>query len=463
MRFPRPALCLAVAAALSSGGGAVAEQAAAPAPALQLTLSQADAMAQAALQQGQARLAYDLSKGLLQADRHNEQAHYYQAVALAQADAWGAAGRAAARAYRHAKSDGQRYQAANLAARLSFAGDRFTASQFWLRRAVDHADGDVARAQTIRAFERVRRHNPLNFKLRFSVSPSDNVNNGATSPLNVIDGVPVVGVLSPGARALSGVVATTRMRGTYRVDAGEGHETRLKGRVTSRRVRLSDTVAGLSGGDLSSTVGEIGVSHYIVGGSEAVTWKLDLDGGRVWYGGDPLYDYARLGVRRHQKLAGRLTLSFGGYAEAQQDEADRGADSTVASAFAGLGWRLDGGARLGVKVQYRDTDSDGVNRASDQWTGIASYRMGRAVGPAELEFALGVSTLDFGRYSVGFIPVPGGRRDESVFASVTATFDDVSYMGFVPTLSVTTERSRSNVSRFDVDETSLTLGMRSEF
>ncbi len=36
-------------------------------------------------------------------------------------------------------------------------------------------------------------------------------------------------------------------------------------------------------------------------------------------------------------------------------------------------------------------------------------------------------------------------------------------MGFVPVLSVRSEKSRSNISRFDVDQTGVTLGLRSEF
>lgn len=431
--------------------------------ALRLTLEQADAMAQAALAGGQPRLAYNLSKGLLKADQGNERAHYYQAVALAQADAYGAASRSAARAYRHAKSDGQRYQAANLAARLSFADDRPTGSQFWLRRAVDHAPDEVSRAETIRAFQRVRRHNPLGFDLRFSVMPSDNVNNGATSPLNVIDGVPVVGTLSPDAQALSGVITTAQLSASYRLAAAEGRETRLRGRFNTRQVGLSDKVAGVSGSDFSSSLAEFGISRYLSGDSDSVTWRFDLDAGRVWYAGDPLYDFARLGVQRHQRLGDNLSLSLGATLEEQNDEAGRGADSTVASGFAGLGWSLGNGGHLGVRVQYRDTESDGTNRAFDQWSGFATYRMGRPLGPAELEFSVGVSRLDFSRYQVGFINVPGGREDESVFAGITATFKDVSYMGFVPTVSVTTERSRSNISRFDVDETSLSLGIRSEF
>lgn len=428
-----------------------------------LSLAQADALAGQALTQGQPRLAYDLSKGLLEADRRNPRAHYYQALALAQARAYGAAEKKAALAYWHSDSDAQRYQAANLAAQVSFADERLTGSQFWLRRAVDHAPDAVARARTVTAFQNVRARNPLRFDFRLSTTPSDNVNNGANSPLNVIDGVPVTGELSPSAQALSGIITTAQAQISYRIAQSEGRETRLRGRVNARRVDISDQVAGLSGDDLSSTVAELGVTQYLRGGDEAVTWKFDLDAGRVWYAGDPLYDFARLGASRHQRLGDRMLLSFGGSLEEQQDEAARGADSSVAGGFAGLGVILNGGGQIGFQVQYRTTNSDGVNRASDQWTGIASYQMGREIGPASLEFSLGISQLDYGRYQVGFINVPGGREDKSVFGGVTATFKAWSYMGFVPTVSVTSERSESNISRFDVEETSITLGIRSEF
>jgi hypothetical protein len=428
-----------------------------------LSLAQADALAAQALGAGQPRLAYDLSKGLLEADRRNPRAHYYQALALAQAKAYGAAEKKATLAYWHAKSDEQRFQAANLAAELSFADERLTGSQFWLRRAVDHAPDEVARAQTVTAFQNVRARNPLRFDFRFSATPSDNVNNGANSPLNVIDGVPVVGTLSPSAQALSGFITTAQVSSSYRLAKSDTQETRARGRVNARRVDISDPVPGLSGDDLSSTVLELGLTHYLRGKTAAVTWKFDLDGGRVWYAGDPLYDFARVGAARHHRLTDRLLLSFGAAFEDQHYEAARGADSTVASGFAGLGLTLESGAQIGFQVQYRDTDSTGINRASDQWTGIASYQLGRDIGPASLEFSLGISQLDYSSYQVGFIAVPGGRDDRSVFGGVTATFTDWGYMGFVPTLTVTSERSDSNVSRFDVEETSITLGIRSEF
>ena len=433
------------------------------AEATQFNLDQVDIIATQALASQHSKLAYDLAKGLLEADPKNPRAHFYQAMALAQAKAYGPAERKAALAYWHSNTEQQRFESANLAAQLSFADARLTGSQFWLRRAVDHAPDEVARAKTISVFKNVRARNPLRFDFRFSATPSDNVNNGASSPLNVIDGVPVVGTLSPSAQALSGVITTAKVALSYRLAQGEGRETRLRARVNARRVKITDQVAGLRGSDLSSTTAELGVSQYLRGGREIVTWKFDVDGGRVWYGGDPLYDFARLGAQRHEKLGKRVLLSFGADVEEQQDKANRGADATVLGGFAALGLDLSGGGRFGLQLQYRETDSSGVNRSSQQWTGIASYQMGRAIGPVRVEFSLGASTLDFNQYRVGFITVPGGRKDDSIFGGVTATFDNWGYMGFVPTVSVTSEKSDSNISRFDVEETSLTLGIRSEF
>ena len=428
-----------------------------------LTLPQVDSLAGQALEDGQPRLAYDLSKGLLQADPRNPRAHYYQALALAQVEAFGAAQQSAAEAYRHSNTDEQRYQAANLAAQLSFADDRLTGSQLWLRRAVQYAPDETSRDKTISAYRNVRYKNPLHFNFQFSITPSDNVNNGSNSPLNVIDGVPFVGTLSPAALALSGLVTTAEVEGSYRIFQGEKHETHLTGGLYTRHVSLSDPTPGLSGKDLSSTIAEVGVREIMLGTNQDVVWQFDVTGGRTWYGGDPLYDFVTLGAKRQNKLRDGLYLTFGGEIEQQQDETNSDADTTQIEAFGEVSLRLKNKSNLAFRLQYRDSDSDGFNRTSQQWSSIASYSPGKQLGPAQMSFSLGYSTLEYDDYRLLIFTVPGGRRDESVFGSISATFKDWSYLGFVPTVSLTSEQSRSNVSRFDVDETSVTLGIRSEF
>lgn len=434
----------------------------APAEGVQLTVDQAQMMAIRALQQNRPKLAYQLAGGVLTANPRDGRAHYTRALAFSQVGAHGFARKSARKAYYNAASPIQKYDAAQLASVAAFKDERLTLSQLWLRRAVQHAPDEEVRSDSIRAFRTVRARNPLNFDLRFSISPSDNVNNGANSPVNIIEGSPLVGRLSPSAQAISGVVATTDLRLSFRIAQSERSRTRLTGRAYTRKVRFNNAVAGLSAGDLSSSRLELGLSHAISGARGRNHWQISARGGRVWYADAPLYDYARLGVKRHQSLTDDLRLSFGGGIERQQDESAPKNDATVYDAFAQLGYTLGSGARLGAYVNFREIDSNGVNASSTQWTGVVSYTMGREIGPALLSLSLGQSVVDYDRYTV-FLPVPGGRVDESVFGGVTATFKDWSYMGFVPTVSVKAEKSRSNISRFDVDETSIRLGIRSEF
>lgn len=450
--------------AAQPGGAEPEAAAAAPAPAMQsrqVSLSEAQALAGVAINRGRPHLAYKLSEGLLQANPEDGLAHYLQARALAQLQSFEKGRHSAKLAYRHAQTDLQRFEAAKLAAELSFADERLTASQFWLRRAAHYAPDEATRDKTVNAFRTVRYRNPVNLQLSFSINPSDNVNNGANSPYNVIEGSPLVGRLSPSAQAISGVVATADIRGSYRLSQSERHETRLLSRIRARVVRFNDPVTGLSGDDLSEFRAGLGLNHRWATSARGY-WSVEAHAGRQWYGGNPLYNYLGGEIARVQKLGENLHLSFGAGIEEQFDQSPPIADATVYSVFTGLSYRLAGGGKLGASVHYRETQSAGANRSSEQWTGIATYTMGRQIGPAELTLSVGHSTLDYDRYAVIF-PVPGGRVDSSWFGGVTASFNDYSYMGFVPTMTLHAEKSRSNISRFDVDQTSVSFGIRSEF
>ena len=429
---------------------------------LVVDLEQAPGVAQAALRAGEPDLALRIAKGMLKADPSDGQAHYLKALAQAAMDDRRGASKAAGRAFRHAQNDDQRHQAAHLAARLSFSEDRMTASQFWLRRAVHNAPDATTRAATIRDFKAVRYTNPVKLNLRFSITPSDNVNNGSNSPYNLIEGSPLVGVLSPSAQAISGVVGTLDIQGAYRVSRSQTAETSLTGRVYTRQVKFNNPVPGISGSDISSVSLRFGVSHRIAGAVENSLWQFDVTGGRTWYGGDGLYDSAKLGVARKQALGEAVTLTVGGAAEQQFDLTAPTSDSTVWQGYTSLGYELPGGSKIGGALHYREVLNDGVNKASTQWTGTVSYDLGQQIGPAEIGMSLGYSVLDYDRYTV-LIPVAGGREDKSTFGGVTATFNEWSYLGFVPTVSLRAETSRSNISRFNVDETSLSLGFASEF
>ena len=450
---------------------------------VRMTQHQALAFAQIALRKGQPKTAYELTEGLIKANPKNGHAHFIRASALGQLKDYRTGKRSAAAAYRAANTNVQRYEAAKLAAELSFAGDQPTLSQLWLRRATHYAPDDKTRSNMVRAFRGVRNSNPLRFQLSFSVNPSDNINNGANSPLNIIEGSPLVGTLSTSAQAISGTVIKTEAHLSYRLRQAEGSETHATGRVVSREYRFNNPVWGLSASDLSSLRAQIGLRHYWLP-DKIGYWRFDLTAGRAWYGGDPYYDFVGLGIQRSRKLNDKTRLNVGFDVE-QQYGKDRVrvrvtllpttpptlsttvrpeviADATVYSAFAEIDHDLNNGGQIGARVQYREIDSAGANRASQQWSTIATYELGKEIGPAEVSFSLGYSSLDYDAYSV-IVPVPGGRRDTSWFGGVTATFNDYSYFGFVPVVTLNAEKSRSNISRFDVDQTAVSFGIRSEF
>jgi len=468
------ALCLAGLVCLTwAGPAARADPAGTPAPRpagpaadasglVRLSLPQAQALAQAALRKGQPKTAFTLTQGLLKANPGNGHAHFIRAHALGQMKQYRTASLSAARAYRVARTDMQRFEAAKLAAQLNFAGEQLTSSQIWLRRTVHYAPDAATRDTYVKAFRKVRHTNPLRFHLSFSINPSDNVNNGANSPWNIIEGSPLVGTLSPSARAIDGLVAKTDAQGAYRLRQGEGYETHLTARALSREIRFDDPVPGISGADISSLRAEVGLRHLWAPG-EGGHWRADLSAGRAWYGGSPYYDFAGLGLSRSQKLGENTRLTLGAHIETQADQAPPiTADAMVYSAFTGLSQRLPGGGRLGAQIRVREIDSEGTNRSSQQWSGVISYTLGREIGPARISLSAGYSTLDYDQYWV-ILPIPGGRVDTSWFGGVTASFTDYSYMGFVPVLSVNSEKSRSNISRFDVDQTAVSFGIRSEF
>jgi hypothetical protein len=118
--------------------------------------------------------------------------------------------------------------------------------------------------------------------------------------------------------------------------------------------------------------------------------------------------------------------------------------------------------RLTLAVSRNLVRSDNRNQASEGWGLRASYALGEAVGPARLSFTAGASWTDFPDYSL-FGPIPGGRQDRRVFARAEAVFEDWSFAGFAPVLSLDAARTESNVSRFDTDSVGVGISLRSTF
>ncbi len=437
-----------------------------------LTLEQARVVAQTSLRDGNPKLSYALTKGLLQANPKDGYSHYLQALALADLKKYKQARRSARKAYQHSQTDEQQYQSAQLAAKLSFADERLTLSQLWLRRAVEYAPSEATRDEMIGNFRRVRSRNPLRFSFQLSVTPSDNVNNGSNSAKNIINGdSPTLSGLSSelsrSAQAISGIDTRLNLRGSYRLHQSKSQETRLNAQLSIRRVQFTESVdednpliEELEEEDLSSTQTRVGISHLFGADSKGNSWQVNGDVGRVWFAQDPLFNFVEGGVQRRQYLTDATYLSIGTAVEYQQDLTAPRDDSTIYSGFGAINHAFDDGSRLALTLRYRKSESNNANRDSDRWTGTVRYALGRKIGPAKLNFSVGYSVLTGDFLTAG---IATNRRDKTTLGSITATMQDWSYLGFVPTVSLNTRRTRSNVSRFDLDQTSVSIGIKSEF
>ncbi|MDO6480367.1 hypothetical protein [Shimia thalassica] len=432
-----------------------------------LTKSQAHQALSYALKTNQADAAYRLAMGLLNHDPTDPAAHYALALIFTGAGDTKAARKASRAAFRFSRTDLQSYSSANLSARLAVKDERFTQAQYWLRRAHTNAPGQVQRNAAVQSFRQVRARNPLKFKLSGSISPSSNVNNGSLSRNMIIDGVPAIGVNVGDAMALSGIEAMLNAAVSYRISESESSETRLVGRVFTRHVTLSDDAKNLapaaSGSDYAFTVLEGGVRHAFRLKPKGAIWSLGGVVGKTWYGGDPLHDLFRLEGGWGWSPAKGRRLSFKAINEWRRPDNAPDTRDIYSSLGASYSHTLQSGNRLTTALSLSQTDDANPVFSSQGAVAQIGYSFGRAFGPVKLSTSFKVGVSDYPDYRVGFITVPGGRKDTSVAGEFELMFHKMHYAGFAPTMTFRALRTDSNVSRFETEQLSLTFGIRSSF
>lgn len=435
-------------------------------PAQTLTLPQARELARAGLNTQRPDQTITLARGLLEADAKDAEAHYLLARAYAQTGAAARGRRSAARAYRFSRFPQDKFQTAQLAARLAYAENRPMLSQIWLRRTVIHAPSPEVEELVARDYRAVRAANPWYFRLRADLRPSNNVNNGADTALQVIDGVPVTGFLSGAARALSGVIGTLDLYSSYRLHQGPRSATTLSGRYYAQRVELSaearEQAPLLSRRDFNSTYAEATLRHRFAVG-EAGNAALGLSYGTSWYGGARAYDFARLSGERSWRLRGGQTLSVNGLLEDRHNARFGTNDARILELGAQFRQPLGNGDRLDFALALRESDARWFNGSYRSASLRAGYAFGRPVGPMRLSAGLVLGYTDFPIFRSGLFLVPGGRQDQSIYGDVSMLFDQWDYAGFAPLLRLRAGRKSSNDSRYDIREFSVSLGIESKF
>ncbi len=439
----------------------------ATAPAAQtvdIPLDQARLIGAQAAQTGNPQLAIDIARALLQADPNDRGALLILASALPQIGQAKAGREAGQRAFALSTTQLQRYGAARQVALAAANERRFTLATLWLRRALIHAPNEVETQRTLEDARSVARVNPWSTSLNFSLSPSGNVNGGAKSALLTFDDLPVFGVNSPDARALSGIVLRYGLKTSYRLRQTQTDRLSLAFSYDATRVRLSkeaqEQAPDSRNDDFSSDVAEVSLSYNRLLGQGLAS--ADLSVGQVRFSGDPYYNFGRVTLSYIRPLENGRRLQFTGFLERQDNALTPFQDVTRKGLRATYGLRIGDAGGASATLGYTDNSSDTINQTSTEWSLEGRWTPDRRIGPAQVSLTAGLSKVDYPQYAI-FFAVPGGRQDTTHSIGMDVTFPDVQFAGFSPVVSLSRDVSKSNISRFTRDTNSIGFNFRSSF
>ena len=444
------------------------------AQAVSLSVDEMRQLALVLLDEGQPQQAQAVAEALLDRDPGDDVAVFSLAQALLLQGQFVAARRIAAQGFRQGKSDEMRYRIARIAALAAANEGRFTLSQFWLRRALTAAPAPADRQRTMADAQAVRSQNPWRSDVALSFAPSNNVNGGARSAINTVDGLPYALQLSADAQALSGWIGTLDLRTSYRLSETARSRSELGARAYVKAVWLSpearqalaDDNRDLGNGDFGSALVEVSLRHDRVAGQGTLGFGAVL--GRSFYAEEANFDFLRLNVDHARPLGSGSVLRLSGYAEQQWDAQDRDDDQRL-GASASLEYARPGGDRVSATLSFGAVVSDNVQNTSTTLTLQAGYAFGERIGPAQVSLTVGAQQSLYPDYTVfnpfifGFVRVPGGRQDDRVFADIDLFFPDYSYAGFAPVVTLSAGATDSNVGRFDQQDLSVNFAIRSVF
>jgi len=357
-------------------------------------------------------------------------------------------------AWRYAATDGQRHAAAMVTAQALSTEGRRQQAMFWLRRAVAQAPDDATRNRAVTAFGLVRQIAPLSLRFSASVSPSNNINNGARSAR--VYG----GTLSGTSLALSGWETSIQTRARYKLPVGNGAgQSSVDAAWLSKRYRLSEEARAIAptadNSDYDFDELEFGWERRWPG---KTTPRLRFSVGETWSGGERLSRF-RNAELHIDHLIGEQTRVGASWIVEDQDRLD--VESRGATSHA-LGLRVAHVDRIDTlwSLQLLEKDTPAESAVTNRRQTILSGRVQLADPPFGKRMAFGIE-FEQSDYR---IPIIFGKRDDrrwELFSEVT--LENASVLGFAPVVSLRIGETESTVDIYDTEIVTLGLGFASEF
>ncbi|MEM9872064.1 MAG: hypothetical protein AAF822_12480 [Pseudomonadota bacterium] len=423
-----------------------------------LSPDQARVAARKLLAVGHAKAAQDVLEVLVSRDPDDAVSHTLLAHAHRMQGNHDAATFAARTAWQKADQDQVKYAAALAAAQSLAKDDKEMRAQIWLRRAAHVAPDDARRARAIRDYRFVRDTSPWSTRFRFGITPSDNVNNAPRDNTYILGGLVFV---DEDAVPLSGVEINAGADLRYNFNISQTQRDFVELSWDQTRVVLTDdnVPEDVSASDFTYTKLETTLGRDWQSSAEAPRRTASLGYGRIWYGGEHLSDELSLSYRQRQARPGGSHLWWHakvGYADRQDNDLRSGTTSAV-----GVGWRFpfEGGAQLVLSADVSSTDTDSSISDHESLALSTSYTLSARPMGVLTTFT---GQAKFRRYDT---PVYGvdARSDDEFTLSTSMLFTGFDTYGFAPKVTVSANRTNSNVSLFETQSVGVSIGFESVF
>ena len=375
-----------------------------------------------------------------------------------------------ARAYNAAMTDAARFDAARFVAGTHFRAGQYTRSQIWLRRAANHTSQDADLAFIAEAYDRSAQLNPLSLYVSAFVAPSDNINNGSEDGILRLEGIGLTFVLPEDRRSLSGVAfsASTELR--YRISETPDQSTYFVSSLSGETYALSQDakdllasspnpdVRAVDGSDFSTVTAAVGITRQQNNISPFGPVQLRLDLGTYWEGGERLVNFVDLSAAQVFAIdnvsAFRLTLKN----RNQTALTPTLLDTTTTDVIGAYDRFLANDDQLQITLSGRYADAGPESSFEEYQIGLA-YTVDQPFLGVELATSLQLGYRTYPEFSTTL----DGRDDQFVTAVASGTFQDVSYFGFSPRVSLSATRTESTAEEFTSSALQLLIGVDSNF
>lgn len=354
----------------------------------------------------------------------------------------------------------ERFTAAVESANRSIKSGNPLWAQIQLRRAFEYAPTDGARGEVAALYRAVSSRNPIKLSFSFSISPTDNANDGSEVDFVVIGGLPFY--LNPSDLEIPGHRLDLAFDAAYRISESSKQRTEIFGEADHRRVYFArsenDLGEGVSASDFTTNALSLGARTYRLLFPNLGVTELAALGGRSWKGGAEYQDTAELRLAQTINMSPRSAFRL--YMSARHNERhDFNTNSSNGLLFS-TSWSsiLNNSSSVTLDLFANDVTSESSL--------IDSRAIGfglRWIAPETGKFRTTTQAAIEQRIFPKFNSIEGGRTDNTFSANVELSRTDLNYLGFHPSVNFGIRSVSSSIGIFTRQDLFMGLFIRSNF